>query len=284
MRDALRAMRLVPGFMPRSRSTSSRRTRRSARPAGDLGRFWRCPRIFTASRRERSTMPSSMADGADDRDRQRVSRCAAGRSVRIRRAEMARPGCRARRGRRIGCAFERRHDAPASRPPSCQRTPRPRRATSSRSPPSLASMRTSSSARGREIAPLAALFIDYGHMTTGLGDTLQGVAARLMCRRSMRREKRISRCRSTSSASPPSAAARASTTDGPCRRPSSWPPRHHRARLAPDGRQSRQGAAIETGVARLMAPTGMGSRFKAIGLRSPAFRRCRDLLQPPHSG
>ena len=30
-------------------------------------------------------------------------------------------------------------------------------------------------------------------------------------------------------------------------------------------------AEIETGVARLMSPTGMGARFKAIGLRSPGL-------------
>ena len=28
---------------------------------------------------------------------------------------------------------------------------------------------------------------------------------------------------------------------------------------------------IEAGVARLMSPTGMGTRFKAIGLRSPGL-------------
>jgi SAM-dependent MidA family methyltransferase len=39
-----------------------------------------------------------------------------------------------------------------------------------------------------------------------------------------------------------------------------------------------QAAAIEAGVARLMSPSGMGSRFKAIGIRSPSLPPLPGLL------
>lgn len=43
-------------------------------------------------------------------------------------------------------------------------------------------------------------------------------------------------------------------------------------------------AAIEAGIARLMSPTGMGSRFKAIGIRSPNLAPLPGFASLPNSG
>jgi SAM-dependent MidA family methyltransferase len=43
-------------------------------------------------------------------------------------------------------------------------------------------------------------------------------------------------------------------------------------------------AAIEAGVARLMSPTGMGSRFKAIGVRSPSLPSVPGFASVANSG
>ena len=123
-----------------------------------------------------------------------------------------------------------------------------------------------------EIAPLAALFIDYGHMKTGLGDTLQGIAGQAHVSPfhapgetdlsvQVDFERFAIECQSAGF-----------ETDGPL------PQAEFLGRLGIMERASRLMAAnadkaltIEAGVARLMAPSGMGSRFKAIGLRSPAL-------------
>ncbi len=117
--------------------------------------------------------------------------------------------------------------------------------------------------------PLAILAIDYGHETTAFGDTLQGVSRHAYC-------------------SPFEAPGEVDLTtqvdfqqiatiagdlglaiDGPLIQAELL------GRLGIMERASRlmsanpaRAAAIEAGVARLMAPNGMGSRFKAIGLRS----------------
>jgi SAM-dependent MidA family methyltransferase len=118
--------------------------------------------------------------------------------------------------------------------------------------------------------PLAALMIDYGHTDTALGDTLQAV-------RNHRFEHPLTSPGEADLTVQVDFAALASDA--------------HAAGLAVDGpvtqaeflgslgimeRTSRLLAAnpahvnaIETGVARLMNPQGMGTRFKAIGLRSP---------------
>ena len=118
-----------------------------------------------------------------------------------------------------------------------------------------------------ELAPFAALFIDYGHMKTGLGDTLQGVAGQAHVSPfhapgetdlsvQVDFERFAAECRSAGL-----------DTDGPL------PQGEFLGRLGIMERASRlmaanpdKALAIETGVARLMAPSGMGSRFKAIGL------------------
>ncbi|WP_072396609.1 SAM-dependent methyltransferase [Hyphomicrobium sp. CS1GBMeth3] len=126
-------------------------------------------------------------------------------------------------------------------------------------------------ARRAALAPFAALFIDYGHAATGFGDTLQGVAGQ-------------------SHVSPFHAPAETDLSaqvdfqqfadaccgvglvvDGPV------PQAEFLGRLGIVERASRlmsanpeRAAEIEASVLRLIAPTGMGSRFLAIGVRSPS--------------
>ena len=127
-------------------------------------------------------------------------------------------------------------------------------------------------------APLAALFIDYGYVESAHIDTLQAVRdhksehvltspgeADLSCQvdfrafasraSSMRTDKRLS-----------------FATDGPITQS------EFLGRLGIMERASKLMAAnpakantIETGVARLMAPQGMGTRFLALGVRSPGL-------------
>lgn len=132
----------------------------------------------------------------------------------------------------------------------------------------------------RAHAPLAALFIDYGHAATGFGDTLQGVSGQsYVSPFHAPGETDLSTqvdfqhfgnaCRDAGLA-----------VDGPL------PQAEFLGRLGVIERASRlmsanpaRAAEIEAGVARLIAPAGMGSRFLAIGVRSkgvaplPGFER-----------
>lgn len=124
----------------------------------------------------------------------------------------------------------------------------------------------------REIAttqPLAALFIDYGHVHSSVGDTLQAV-------RNHAHEHPLT--------SPGEADVTAQVdfaqfardmqkqdfvADGPVTQA------EFLGQLGIMERTSRlmagnprKAAALEAGIARLMAPQGMGGRFKAIGIRS----------------
>jgi NADH dehydrogenase [ubiquinone] 1 alpha subcomplex assembly factor 7 len=120
-----------------------------------------------------------------------------------------------------------------------------------------------------ELGPLAALFIDYGHTATGFGDTLQGVAG----------QKYVSPFHAPGESDLSAQVdfqhfadecARAGlSVDGPLSQA------EFLGRLGIIERASRLMAAnpakastIEAGVARLLAPTGMGSRFLALGVRS----------------
>lgn len=124
-------------------------------------------------------------------------------------------------------------------------------------------------------APLAALFIDYGHAISGGGDTLQAVRDHeaigvfaapgecdLTCHVDFARLRRLVEDTAGTGIS--------LAVDGPL------PQAAFLGALGITERASRlmaanpaHAAAIETGVHRLMSPTGMGSRFKAIGIRSP---------------
>ncbi len=117
--------------------------------------------------------------------------------------------------------------------------------------------------------PLAALFIDYGHPRPALGDTLQAVLAHryddplrapgeadLSAQVDFAEVAEVMRRRGVA-------------CDGPVSQA------HFLSALGIVERTSRlmaanplRAAAIETGAARLLAPTGMGTRFCALGVRS----------------
>lgn len=118
--------------------------------------------------------------------------------------------------------------------------------------------------------PLAALFIDYGHAATAFGDTLQGVSAQTYASpfdapgetdlsAQVDFAQFAAHCRAAGLA-----------VDGPV------PQAELLGRLGAVERASRlmaanpaKAAVLEAGVQRLLAPTGMGSRFLALGVRSP---------------
>ena len=119
-------------------------------------------------------------------------------------------------------------------------------------------------------APLAALFVDYGHWGARSGETLQAI-----------RRQRYEHSLTSPGEADLTTQVEFESFARECRM---W-------KFAIDGpttqaeflgslgiveRASRlmaanpaQAAAIETAIACLMAPTGMGSRFKVIGIRSP---------------
>lgn len=119
-------------------------------------------------------------------------------------------------------------------------------------------------------APLAALVIDFGHGTSGLGDTLAGIRGHasvspLDCPGETDLSASVD-----FDALARSARAVSLAVDGPLSQA------EFLANLGIGERASRlmasnpaRAAEIEAGVARLMAPMGMGTRFKAIGIRSP---------------
>lgn len=121
----------------------------------------------------------------------------------------------------------------------------------------------------RDEAPLAALFLDYGHTASAVGETLQAV-------RQHRYEHPLTSpgeadltCQVDFEEFAEKAHAVGLAVDGPVSQA------EFLAGLGIAERTSRLMAAnpsrageLELGVARLMSPTGMGSRFKAIGLRS----------------
>jgi len=127
--------------------------------------------------------------------------------------------------------------------------------------------------KGRaDMGPLAALFIDYGHAATGFGDTLQGVAGQAHVSpfhapgesdlsAQVDFQHFAEACRGSGLA-----------VDGPV------PQAVFLGRLGIVERASRlmaanpaRAAEIEAGVARLLEPSGMGSRFLALGVRSAAL-------------
>lgn len=125
-------------------------------------------------------------------------------------------------------------------------------------------------AQTAEAAPLAALLMDYGHMRGQVGDTLQSVL----------RQASVSPLFAPGEADLTAQVdfelfticcerARVSAVDGPVTQA------EFLGSLGIVERASRlmsanpaKAAEIEAGVARLIAPSAMGSRFKAIGVRS----------------
>lgn len=120
------------------------------------------------------------------------------------------------------------------------------------------------------LAPVAALFVDYGHASTGFGDTLQGVA----------HQRHVSPFHAPGETDlsaqvdfqrfAAECGGAGLSVDGPI------PQADFLGRLGAVERVSRlmasnpaKAGVIEAGVQRLLAPTGMGSRFLALGVRSP---------------
>jgi NADH dehydrogenase [ubiquinone] 1 alpha subcomplex assembly factor 7 len=121
----------------------------------------------------------------------------------------------------------------------------------------------------RERGPLAALFIDYGHARTGFGDTLQGVAGQAYVSPFHAPGETDLSAQVDFQHFAEACHGAGLETDGPMAQA------EFLGRLGIVERASRlmaanpaRAAEIEAGVSRLLAPSGMGSRFLAIGVRS----------------
>jgi len=122
--------------------------------------------------------------------------------------------------------------------------------------------------------PLAALFLDYGHMRTTFGDTLQAVRGHATVSPfdapgETDLTAHVDFEHFAACAHQPMRPGAGLVVDGPVTQAEflgSLGAVERAARLMaanPD-----QALAIEAGVARLLAPNGMGTRFKALGVRS----------------
>ena len=119
-------------------------------------------------------------------------------------------------------------------------------------------------------APLAALFIDYGHTRSGFGDTLQAVQAHRHTDPLQSPGEADLTSQVDFAAFAAAMRARGFACDGPVAQG------EFLGRLGITERASRlmaanpaKAAQIEVDIARLTAPGGMGGRFQAIGIRSP---------------
>lgn len=126
--------------------------------------------------------------------------------------------------------------------------------------------------------PVAGLFIDYGHVRPGYGDTLQAVAAHRYAGPLETPGEADLTAQVDFSGFADALRAHGLAGDGPL------PQGEFLGRLGAVERASRlmatnpaRAGEIEAGIARLIAPSGMGSRFQAMGIRSvdlallPAF-------------
>jgi SAM-dependent MidA family methyltransferase len=123
---------------------------------------------------------------------------------------------------------------------------------------------------GAGTVPFAALFVDYGHEATGLGDTLQAV------RRHRAEPPLASPGEADLTAQVDFEAAAATLGRGRLVAERVLTQAEFLGALGIAERASRLMAAnpprageIEMAIARLMSPQGMGTRFKVLGLRSP---------------
>ena len=118
--------------------------------------------------------------------------------------------------------------------------------------------------------PLAALFIDYGHPQPGYGDTLQAVAAHRYADPLHAPGANDLTAQVDFTAVAAAMHAGGLACDGPVAQA------EFLGRLGIIERASKlmaanpaKAAQIEAGIARLIAPGGMGMRFQALGVRSP---------------
>jgi len=128
-------------------------------------------------------------------------------------------------------------------------------------------------------ASVAALFIDYGHAQPGLGDTLQAISEHRYTDPLHAPGEADLTSQVDFAAFAHAIGAQRLACDGPV------PQAEFLGRLGIIERASRlmaanpaQAAQIETAIARLIAPGGMGTRFQAVGVRS------RDLAPLPALG
>ncbi len=152
---------------------------------------------------------------------------------------------------------------PAS--PGVETTPRDGDVFETRAEP-LAAFAAKLATLGR---PMAALFIDYGHVRTALGDTLQAVSGHRYEDPLCAPGEADVTAQVDFAAVAAAMQARDLVCDGPL------PQAAFLGGLGVVERASRlmaanpgQAAEIETAIARLIAPVGMGSRFCALGVRS----------------
>lgn len=117
--------------------------------------------------------------------------------------------------------------------------------------------------------PLAGLFIDYGHTEPNYGDTLQAVLAHRYTNPLQTPGQADLTMQVDFTAFAHAVAAAGMRCDGPL------PQAEFLGRLGAVERASRlmaanpaRAAEIESGIARLLAPTGMGGRFQVLGIRS----------------
>ncbi len=125
------------------------------------------------------------------------------------------------------------------------------------------------------IAPTVALFIDYGHERSGLGDTLQAVSRHGRSDPLIRAGETDLSAQVDFEAFASMGRAHGLDVEGPV------PQAAFLGALGIVERTQRlmstaapaQATAVEAGVLRLIDPTGMGSRFKALALKTPGIAR-----------
>ncbi|CAN1722511.1 NADH dehydrogenase [ubiquinone] 1 alpha subcomplex assembly factor 7 [Hyphomicrobium sp. 1Nfss2.1] len=117
--------------------------------------------------------------------------------------------------------------------------------------------------------PLAGLFIDYGHTVPNYGDTLQAILAHRYTDPLQTPGQADLTMQVDFTAFAHAIAAAGMRCDGPL------PQAEFLGRLGAVERASRlmaanpaRAAEIESGMARILAPTGMGGRFQVLGIRS----------------
>lgn len=132
-------------------------------------------------------------------------------------------------------------------------------------------------------APMAALLIDYGHAEPGYGETLQAVRAHAFEHfLTSPGEADLSAQVDFAAVAACFEACAGLSVDGPVTQAEflgALGIMQRAARLM--SANSAQAHVIETGVARLMSPTGMGVRFKALGVRSSGLPALPGLTAEP---
>ena len=125
-------------------------------------------------------------------------------------------------------------------------------------------------ARRARVAPLAALLIDYGHVDSALGDTLQAVRGHAFAQPLQAPGSADLSAQVDFAQVAASLRRHGLGLDGPVSQAAFL------SRLGMTERASRlmsanagQANAIEMAVGRLLSPSGMGARFQALGARSP---------------